>query len=282
MSEVGRPATHPRVVLAGGHESANGSDLAFIRTMDPDIAVTGAGRPLHNTLTRLLDAGEGPVVVVPMTFGRNPTFVADTAKTLKWLDGGAGGSVVLADAFGTIDHLTAWLRTAATTVRRSDPEAALVISAPAANPFDDAELYRIAHLVRIHGAGNEVEVAVTRTEADLQAAVRRLRLLGSGRSVVVPAGFQRESRTAFGQGEFAGARFFGPLMSGQAVLRVIRERTRDALHALSHGHTGIDAGLQADHGHGYAHSHAFEESQGSGHSHPHGAGPGPSMLTHTH
>ena len=267
------------VVLAGGHESADGADLAFIRDEDPGIAVTASGRPLHNVLTRLLPAVEGPVVVVPMTFGRNPTFVADTAKTLKWLADRGGNRLVLADPFGTIDHLTAWLRTAAGEVRKRDPEAALVISAEAANPFDDAELYRIAHLVRTHGAGNVVEVAVTRKEADLQDVLHRLRLLGSDRAVVVPAGFQREPAVRFGSDGFEGARFYGPLMSRRAVLRVIGERTAGALHALSHGHTGIDAGLQADHGHGYAHSHAFEESQGAGHGHSHNHGR-PAVATH--
>jgi len=270
------------VVLVGSHESANGADLLALLDDDPNLIITAAGRPLHNVLTRLISAGEGQIVVIPMTFGRNPTFVADTAKTLKWLAAGAEGRLVLADAFGSIDHLTAWLRTAASEVRRLDPEAALVISAPAANPFDDAELHRIAHLVRTHGAGNVVEVALTETDADLQDVLHRLRLLGTDRAFVVPAGFQRKSAVPFGQDGFEGAQFYGPLMSGQALLRVVRERTLGALHELSHGRTGIDAGLQADHGHGYAHSHAFEESQGKGHSHPHGHSESRSTFTHTH
>ena len=267
-------------MLVGGHESAGGADLAFIQDEDPGTRITTSGRPLHNILTQLLQAGDGPVVVVPMTFGRNPTFVADTAKTLRWLEERAGNRLVLADAFGTLDHLTAWLRTAAGEVRKRDPEAALVIGAEAANPFDDAELYRIAHLVRTFGAGNLVEVAVTQKESDLADVLHRLRLLGSRRAVIVPAGFQRESPVPFGSGGFAGARFYGPLMSNRAVLRVIGERTGDALHGLSHGRTGIDAGLQADHGHGYAHSHAFEESQGAGHTHPHAHGGQSAVPTH--
>lgn len=279
---MGQPTSmDTAVVLVGSHESANGADLLSLRNDEPSVIVTAAGRPLHNVVAQL-SAGEGQIVVIPMTFGRNPTFVADTAKTLKWLSAGAEGRLVLADAFGSIDHLTAWLRTAASEVRKRDPEAALVISADAANPFDDAELFRIAHLVRTHGAGNVVEVAVMNTEADLLAVLDRLRLLGSDRAVVVPAGFQRESSTAFGQDGFAGAQFYGPLMSSQAVLRVIRQRTRDALHGLSHGRTGIPAGLQADHGHGYAHSHAFEESQGKGHNHPQGHSQSRSTLSHTH
>ncbi|MCQ1949792.1 hypothetical protein NNX28_07590 [Arthrobacter sp. zg-Y859] len=273
------------VVLVGGHESDNGVDLSFITASVPGALITPAGRPLHNVLTRLRgDRADGadlaPVVVLPMTFGRNPTLVADTAKTLRWLEAGAvphgaaRAPLALADEFGTRDHLTAWLRTAAVEVRRLAPEAAVLIVADAANPFDDAELYRIAHLVRTHGAGNLVEVAAV-TDADaLLEAVRRLGLLGSTETVVVPAGFRRVATVhgeavPFGEGGFAEARFYGALLSEQAVLRVIGERVRDALHNLSHGSTGIDAGLQADHGHGYAHSHAFDAD--SGHPHNHGA-----------
>ena len=98
MSRLTEP--HATVVLVGGHESASGADLTFVKNSDPDIVITAAGRQLHNVVTRLLAATEGPIVVIPMTFGRNPTFVADTAKTLKWLATGAQGRLVLADAFG--------------------------------------------------------------------------------------------------------------------------------------------------------------------------------------
>lgn len=274
------------MVLVGGHESNNGADLSFVKDHIPDTHITAAGRPLHNTLTQLQRSGKGagahaaPIVVLPLTFGRNPTLVADTAKTLHWLgaqaaDRDGGVPLALADPFGTRDHLTAWLRAAATEVHRRSPQAALLITADAANPFDDAELYRIAHLVRTHGAGIPVETATVEDTGGLLEAVQRLRLLGSTETVVVPAGFQREpyvhgQEVPFGEDSFADTRFYGPLLSEQAVLRVIRERVRDALHALGHGRTGIDAGLQADHGHGYAHSHAFEESNGHSHTHPHG------------
>ncbi|MEK8225318.1 hypothetical protein NKG05_03065 [Oerskovia sp. M15] len=39
-------------------------------------------------MSSLLDSGDGPVAVLPMTFGRNPTMVADVAKTLSWLSTG--------------------------------------------------------------------------------------------------------------------------------------------------------------------------------------------------
>ncbi|WAP50896.1 hypothetical protein OL239_13035 [Arthrobacter sp. ATA002] len=287
------------VVLVGGHESNNGADLSFAAEALPDALVTPAGRPLHNMLTQLLgqsrhDPGTNPapVVVLPMTFGRNPTLVADTAKTLRWLGAQTTPSVssalpspvplALADPFGTTDHLTAWLRAAATEVRRRAPQAAVLIIAEAANPFDDADLYRIAHLVRTHGAGNPVETAAVDDVGALLSSVQRLRLLGSTETVVVPAGFRRMPTVhgepvPFGGDGFANTGFYGALLSEQAVLRVIRERVRDALHALDHGRTGIEAGLQADHGHGYAHSHAFEEA--NGHSHPHGSAAGGG---HTH
>ncbi|MCC9178031.1 hypothetical protein [Arthrobacter sp. zg-Y750] len=280
------------VVLVGGHESGNGADFSFLTDMIPDALVTPAGRPLHNALTRLCarnisGAEAAPIVVLPMTFGRNPTLVADTAKTLKWLGAqgardSAAAPLALADAFGTADHLTAWLRTAAVEVRRRTPRAAVLIVADAANPFDDAELHRIAHLVRTHGAGNPVETAAVEDTEALLEAVRRMRLLGSTETVVVPAGFRRVAAVhgeavPFGEGALADTGFYGALLSEQAVLRVIRERVHDALHALGHGRTGIEAGLQADHSHGYAHSHAFEEANGHSHIHSNGAGDG-----HTH
>ncbi|MCC9193181.1 hypothetical protein LOC59_05885 [Arthrobacter sp. zg-Y916] len=282
-----RPEPGAAVVLVGGHESGNGADLSFVPDLMPGVFVSPAGRPLHNLLTQLLDRGGDvsgsdpqPVVVLPMTFGRNPTLIADTAKTLHWLSaaGGttnAGPQLALSEPFGTPDHLTAWLRTAATEVRRREAASAVLITADAANPFDDADLYRISHLVRTHGAGIPVETAAVSSVEALLEAVQRLRLLGSTHAFVVPAGFRRAATVysdvvPYGEEGFSGVEFYGALMSEKAVLRVISERVRDTLHALSHGRTGVEAGLQADHGHGYAHSHAFEES--GGHSHPHSSG----------
>lgn len=282
---MARPTDSPAsVVLVGGHESSNGEDLTPLLAQLPGARITAPGRALSDTLGRLLSASGGaPVVVVPITFGRNPTMVADAAKTLGWLAPRHPGRLALAEDFGTLDHLTAWLRAAAVEVRRRTPEAAVVVAAAAANPFDDAELYRIAHLVRTHGAGNEVEAAALAEQRDVLATLHRLRLLGFPQAVVVPAGFQRSSSVPFGEGDFAGAAFYGPLLSEQAVLRVIRDRVGDAAHRLSHGDDGINAGLAADHGHGYAHSHAFDATEGAGHTHSHthshGDGRG---AAHTH
>lgn len=258
------------LVLVGGHEAAGGSDLEIFSTRLPDLVVTPPGRRLHAVVSSALSRPDAQVVVLPMTFGREPTMVADAAKTLRWLaTGDAAGRVALAQPFGTLDHLIAWLRRAATVIATTSPGAGVVITARKSNPFDDAELHRVAHLVRTHGAGNEVEVACVATDADVAGSVVRLRLLGTPRAVIVPAGFARTFEADF-SGDLAGASFYGPLMSENAVLQVISTRTRAAEHELSHGRDGIEEGLGADHGHGYAHSHAFEADTAPGHSHSHG------------
>jgi sirohydrochlorin cobaltochelatase len=255
-----------RVVLVGGHESADGADLVRFGDVAEHVTTAKPGRGLHNVVSDALAAGE-TVVIVPMTFGRHPTMVADTAKTLRWLSGGHSGRLALAAPFGQIDHLTAWLRTAANRAASKDTEAALLVVAPPSNPFDEAELHRVAYLVATHGALAEVGVAIAADGADLDASAQRLRRLGAERIVTVPAGFAATLPPAH-------AEHGGPLMSDAAVARVIRTRVRDALVALDAGHDGIGDGLLADHGHGYAHSHAFDEGaghpHGHAHSHPHG------------
>ena len=81
------------VVLAGGHESDGGRDLAGLVTPSgapagrgPVVhAAAAAGRPLAEAVRSALAAGDGPVCVVPMTLGRDPKLVADTARALRWL-----------------------------------------------------------------------------------------------------------------------------------------------------------------------------------------------------
>lgn len=253
-----------RVILVGGHESADGADLVRFEA-DVEGAISAKpGRGFHNTVSAALTAGE-TVVVVPMTFGRNPTMVADAAKTLAWLANTYRGRVALAPPFGQLDHLTAWLRTTANRAKAKDPSTALLIVAPPSNPFDEAELHRLAYLVATHGALGEVGVAIADDEAGLTASLDRLRRLGAERIVTVSAGFTATP-------PFADTEYAASLMSDAAIIRVIRTRVRDALEALEAleaGQDGISDGLMADHGHGYAHSHAFEEGQGTGHAHGH-------------
>ena len=259
-----------RVVLVGGHESAEAADLERFAALIDNAVASAPGRGLHNLVSRALEDGE-TVVVVPMTFGRNPTMVADTAKTLQWLAPKHPGRVALAAPFGQSDHLTAWLRTAANRARATDADTALLIVGAPSNPFDEAELHRLAYLVATHGALGEVGVAIADDGEALDAAARRLRLLGAERIVGVPAGFADGLPAA-------DVDFAGPLMGDPAVGRVIRARVRDALAALAAGHAGIADGLMADHGHGYAHSHAFDEQGGAhGHSHTH-----PHAHSHIH
>jgi sirohydrochlorin cobaltochelatase len=264
------------VVLVGGHESSDGRALQRIASASPATTASGTGRALERAVEAGLSRGDG-LVVVPMTFGLNPTMVADAAKTLRWLRD-RGAAVALAAPFGQPDHLTAWLRTAANRAVRASCDALLVV-APHSNPFDEAELHRIAYLVRTNGPIREVDVAIAGDAAELDERIARLRALGARAVATVPAGFGSEPSTA-------GALSVGPLMGDAAIARVIGDRVHAAQHALEDGDDGIDTGLLADHGHGYAHSHAFEESAGGadgGHTHPHthahGHAPG---HTHAH
>lgn len=93
-----------------------------------------------------------------MTLGRDPELVADTARTLRAVPAAERGTTVLAEPFGTAQHLTGWLRAAAGRVPES---CALLLTAPSGDPFEDAELYRIAALVRRYGRRGLVEVAFT-------------------------------------------------------------------------------------------------------------------------
>jgi sirohydrochlorin cobaltochelatase len=247
-------------VLVGGHESDGSAALARFAHRLPHAVAVPPGRRLHDAVTAALLSTE-TVVVVPMTFGRDPTMVADTARTLRWIASRHDGppAVALAAPFGVVDHLTARLRAVAGGVRSADPGAALVVAARSGGPFDDAELHRIAHLVRVHGAGVEVAVATLDHDADVAATLDRLRRLGFERSVVVPAGFAPGLGVDGGLPAFAGMSQAGPLMGDAAVARIVDERVDAALHDLGHGRDGIAAGLTADHGHGYAHSHSHDD-----------------------
>ncbi|MBD0673760.1 hypothetical protein [Streptomyces sp. CBMA156] len=271
-----RPQT-ATVVLAGGHESDAGRDLAALATAGAAPsggvhtvavrsatvhAVATAGRPLTEAVRSALGAaGDGPVCVVPMTLGRDPALIADTARALRWLAAGEGhGRLTLTAPFGTAGHLIGWLRAAAGTA----PEDAVLVTAPAAGPFEDAELYRIARLARQYGRHRWVEVAFEGGDPDPAEGAERCRLLGAREVTAVPASFGPALRTAL-----PGVRDGGPLLRPSAVAGVVAARTAAALHLLGHGEDGILAGLDAEHGHGYAHSHGHAHGDGHVHSDGH-------------
>lgn len=146
---------HCRVIAVCGHEAAYGEALRG--RAGPEVTVVPNGRELFRTVAGLSRRGEESCVV-PMTLGRDPELVADTARTLRALPAADRGRTVLAEPFGTSGHLTAWLRAAA---GRAPDTAALLVTAPAGDPFEDAELYRVASLVRRYGGHDLVEVAFT-------------------------------------------------------------------------------------------------------------------------
>ncbi|MEV7599267.1 cobalamin biosynthesis protein CbiX [Kitasatospora sp. NPDC089797] len=274
------------VVLAGGHESDGGRDLAALaghRGHGATVhAVAAAGRPLAEAVRSALAAGDAPVCVVPMTLGRDPKLVADTARALRWLADGEGrGRIALTAPFGAAEHLIGWLRAAAATAGSGD---AVLVTAPAAGPFEDAELFRIARLVRQYGRHRWVEVALTGGDPDPAEGIERCRLLGADRVTAVPASFG--PALPAGTDRPGPARDGGPLLRPSAITGVVAARTAAALHLLGHGEDGILAGLDAEHGHGYAHSHGpGEADHGHGHGHGHAHGPGHSHSHgpgHTH
>ncbi|MFD5461617.1 sirohydrochlorin chelatase [Kitasatospora sp. NPDC127059] len=270
-----------RVVLAGGHESDGGRRLAALAEHVPPAgpavhAVAAAGRPLAEAVRSALAADDdAPVCVVPMTLGRDPKLIADTARTLRWLAAGQGrGRLALTAPFGAAEHLIGWLRAAAASAAGED---AVLVTAPAAGPFEDAELFRIARLVRQYGRHRWVEVAFAGGDPDPAGGVERCRLLGAARVTAVPASFG-PALPPGAAGE--GVRDGGPLLRPSAVSGVVAARTAAALHLLGHGEDGILAGLDAEHGHGYAHSHGPGAAH-HGHSHRHEEPHAPTPHAHT-
>lgn len=257
-------AVHERagaLVLVGGHESAGG---AALRPLEGRLGLDGvpttitrAGRPLERTLEQALGERrrDRPVVVLPMTLGRDPQLVGDTARTVRWVAARqADGAVALAPAFGTADHLVSWLRAAC--LRLGDRSAAALISAAASNPFDDADLHRIAALVRVHASGRLVEVGLRgRDGRGLLTGIDRCRRLGAATVVVLPADF----------GKPAGAA--APLLSIAAIAVVLTARVATATHRLAqHGDDGVTVARDADHHHGFAHAHDHDHLPAHDHS----------------
>ncbi|MQS15689.1 hypothetical protein F7Q99_26325 [Streptomyces kaniharaensis] len=225
-----RPAA--TVVLVGGHESRWARDLTDLTERGCVTGAVAVGRELTRAVADALAFGPDPVCVVPMTLGRDRTLVADTARALHWLTRSVGSErLVLTEPFGTAGHLVGWLRAAARTCQDAD---ALLVTAPAATPDEDADLYRTARLVRQYGTHRTVEVAFDGGDPDVAEGLERCRRLGAHRVARLPAGFA------------------GPVLSTRAVTEVLHARTAAALRLLGHGENGIAAALN---GHTHPHPH---------------------------
>ncbi|PTR21851.1 hypothetical protein C8K36_11317 [Rhodococcus sp. OK519] len=251
--------TAVNVILVCGHECP---DPAYLRRIDPKWIVVAGGRALTEAIDAVRVGSSAPVCVVPMTLGRDPGLVADAARAASWARRESDSPpVMLARPLGESDHLVGWLRGRAVAASTD----ALLISAPAGSPFEDAELFRIARLVRQFGPVGLVEVALLGGDPDLADGIDRCRRLGAAEITVVPAWLGLPARHGVVDG--------GPLLGDAALRGVVEARVTDALHLAGHGNDGIDHGLGAEHGQGFAHSHG--PGPGIGHAHGHGHG-------HTH
>ncbi|KQX79557.1 cobalamin biosynthesis protein CbiX [Streptomyces clavifer] len=265
------PSTgHGPVIAVCGHEAGYGEAL---RDLGPGVLVVPGGRELIRALGRLRRSGE-EACVVPMTLGRDPGLVADTARTLRALPVAERPGTLLAEPFGTSQHLIAWLRAAA---NRTPETSALLVTAPVGDPFDDAELYRVASLVHRYGSHPVVEVAFTGGAPDPAEGIRRCALLGASRVTLLPAAFGLPETPRAADTDVTAA---GPLLPPAALVRVLAERVSDARRRWSERRDdGIAAGLTAADDHGHSHTHPPGEGHGHFPSHTHPTGDGPS---HTH
>ncbi|MCX4791035.1 MULTISPECIES: cobalamin biosynthesis protein CbiX [unclassified Streptomyces] len=263
---------HCRVIAVCGHEAAHGKALHGL--VDPAVIVVPSGRELYRSIAGLTRGGEQGCVV-PMTLGRDPELVADTARTLRALPAAERSATVLAEPFGTSQYLIGWLRAAAGRVPATS---ALLVTAPAGDPFDDAELYRVASLVRRYGSHPLVEVAFSGGDPDPAEGVRRCRLLGASRVVLLPAAFALPEVPDVPGTHVERA---GPPVPPAALARILAERVAAARRRWNErGDDGIATGLTAADDHGHSHTHPPGEDHGHGlghlhtHQHPHVHGAG--------
>lgn len=257
------PDPAPTVLLSYGHESGRSG----VPWCAAGYRSAPAGRELAAAVDEALHQHDGPVCVVPMTLGRDPGLVGDSARAARWAAGQVPeGRVALCESFGTADHLIGWLRASAVRAATHDGHRrALLITAPASNPFDDAELFRIAHLVRRYGGHRWVEVAFAGGDPDIDEGIRRCRTLGAERIRLVPAGF-----APAGPGDVLAdphTEDGGPLLTPAAIRGVVSARVAAATARLARADNGIASGLDAEHGHGYAHAHGPPGPDGGPHIH---------------
>ncbi|MFJ3025530.1 sirohydrochlorin chelatase [Streptomyces tendae] len=255
------------VVAVCGHESDGGHALRDL--VDSRVSCVSGGRELFRRVRASRSRGED-VCVVPMTLGRDPELVADAARTLLGLTPKERAGTVLAEPFGTTGHLVGWLRAAASRVPE---DRALLVTAPCGDPFVDADLFRTARLVRQYGRHRIVEVALSGGDPDPAEGVRRCRLLGAERVVLLPAAWTVPRVPDPGYCEPGGS-----LLTAPATAGVLDARVGDAWHRRDrHGDDGLPRGLTAAHDHGHSHSHGP-----GGHDHDHGAHSHSHSHSHSH
>ncbi|MFI1583700.1 sirohydrochlorin chelatase [Embleya sp. NPDC020630] len=251
---------HTRVIVVCGRESGQGADLRELA--GPDTSVVTPGRELHRALATR-PSGQY-AVVVPMTLGREPGLVAETARTVRALPPKSREGVAVAEPFGTTDHLVGWLRAAANAVAQ---DAALLVIAPSGDPYEDAELDRAAYLVRRNGRHRLVETALIGGDPDVAEGLRRCVLLGARRIAVLPASFAAAPLPSAVDG--VPVSDAGPLLCPAALAAVLAARVRTARHRLrDHGDDGVGRALGAADGFGLGHTHGL----GDEHHHDHGGG----------
>jgi hypothetical protein len=248
-------AARATVVIVGGHEGGGEVSLEplaelglLLRAESPD--------QLRETVHQAAESADLPVCVVPMTLGRDPELVAGIARKLWGLTAGPdAGRIVLADPFGDATLLTGWLRVAVNHAAAplDTKNLAALLTANAANRYDDAELFRIAHLVKEQVDVPWVEVAFDGGDPDLAEGVERCRNLGADQVVAIPAGFGPAM-----DAPTAGLLDGGPLLSPAAISGMLATRVGAAIHKLSRGDDGIAGGLDADHEHGHGGTHWHE------------------------
>ncbi|GGV78791.1 sirohydrochlorin chelatase [Streptomyces thermodiastaticus] len=233
------------VVAVGGHESDGGRALRGLPA--PWVDCVSSGRELLMCVSASRARGRA-VCVVPMTLGRDPDLAADAARTLLALSAEDRAGTVLAGPFGTQDHLVGWLRAAAARVAG---DTALLVTAPSGGPFADADLFRIARLVRQYGRHRTVEVALIGGDPDPAEGVRRCLALGERRVVLLPAAWVTPEIPDPDCSERGG-----PLLSAPAVAGVLRARVHEAWERYDRlGDDGLSRALAAAHGHAHSHAH---------------------------
>lgn len=244
-------AARATVVLVGGHEGGGHVALEPLPEQGPLLRASSARQHLQVAVQQALDNTDLPVCVVPMTLGRDPRLVADSARTLLGLSGSVEpGRIVLADPFGSATLLTGWLRVAVAGAAAGQPSAtdhAVILTAKAANPFDDAELFRIAHLVKVQESVPWVEVALHGGDPNPAEVVARCRKLGARQITTIPADFEPPTNTPL-----PGVTDHGPLLSPATISGMLATRIAGALLKLTRDDDGITTSLDADHhqGHG--------------------------------